>query len=194
MKLKLTSDGNVVVRNGRPVYVGEDGEIAFDAADSVATIARLNTELVTARTDASKAASERNQLQSSLVAEKAGSRLAGSKTITEMLAVPIDIVQASLSDAFKLENGELVGYDKTGNKLYSRSNPGRVAQFDEAIQILISQHPHRDQILKGTRAAESQSNDRGDASGSKSLNRAAFEALPPTKQMEVIKGGTTIYD
>jgi len=50
MKLLLDENGNVVVRNGKPVYVQDDGkEIEFDAAGTVATISRLNGEAKTHR-------------------------------------------------------------------------------------------------------------------------------------------------
>ena len=45
MKLKLDENGHVVVQDGKPVYVHEDGkEVAFDAPQTVATITRLNGE------------------------------------------------------------------------------------------------------------------------------------------------------
>jgi hypothetical protein len=45
MKLKLTPEGHAVVQDGKPVYVHDDGkEVAFDAAGTVATISRLNSE------------------------------------------------------------------------------------------------------------------------------------------------------
>src|SRR5674476_814050 len=44
MKLKLDDAGAVVLADGKPVYVHDDGkELPFDAA-TVATIARLNAE------------------------------------------------------------------------------------------------------------------------------------------------------
>jgi hypothetical protein len=50
MKLKLDDKGNVVVQDGKPVYVTDDGrEIAHDAAQAVAAIARLNGEAKTHR-------------------------------------------------------------------------------------------------------------------------------------------------
>lgn len=50
MKLKLDDDGHVVVQEGKPVYVHEDGkEVAFDAPGTVATITRLNGEAKTHR-------------------------------------------------------------------------------------------------------------------------------------------------
>lgn len=45
MKLKLDDKGNVVVQDGKPVYVLADGrEVAHDAEATVATISRLNGE------------------------------------------------------------------------------------------------------------------------------------------------------
>ncbi len=50
MKLLLDANGNVVVRNGKPVYVDDGGkEIEFDAPATVGTIARLNRESQTHR-------------------------------------------------------------------------------------------------------------------------------------------------
>lgn len=45
MKLKLDEQGHVVVQDGKPVYVADDGkEIALDVAGTQATITRLNSE------------------------------------------------------------------------------------------------------------------------------------------------------
>lgn len=50
MKLKLDANGNVVLQDGKPVYVHDDGkEVAFDAPATVSTIARLNAEAKTHR-------------------------------------------------------------------------------------------------------------------------------------------------
>ncbi|MGK3273553.1 DUF6651 domain-containing protein [Comamonas kerstersii] len=45
MKLKLDAQGHVVVQDGKPVYVTDDGqEVAFDAVETTAAIKRLNGE------------------------------------------------------------------------------------------------------------------------------------------------------
>lgn len=45
MKLKLDDKGAVIVQDGKPVYVKDDGsEVAFDVAGTVSTISRLNGE------------------------------------------------------------------------------------------------------------------------------------------------------
>ena len=45
MKLKLDENGNVVVQDGKPVYVYDDGkEVAYDVPAAVAKIGSLNAE------------------------------------------------------------------------------------------------------------------------------------------------------
>ncbi|PRP68708.1 hypothetical protein BUE93_20805 [Chromobacterium amazonense] len=251
MKLKLDENGHVVVQEGKPVYVHDDGkEVAFDVAGTVATITRLNGEAKSHRERAEAAeqslkafegisdpsaaikalgivqnldakklvdagevekvkaeaikavedkyapiVAERDQLQASLVAEMVGGNFARSKFIAEQLAIPADLAQARFGDAFKVENGAVVAYDKSGNKLYSRSNPGELAGFDEAFQILIDQYPYRDQILKSSGATGGgASGGSGGGAGSKSLSRAAFEAMPSGQQMAHIKAGGSVTD
>ncbi len=252
MKLKLDENGNVVLVDGKPVYIHDDGkEIPFDAAQTVATISRLNGEakghreraeaaeaklkgfdgiedadsarkaldviknldakkLVDAgevekvRAEAIKAVEdkyspivkERDRLQASLVAEKIGGSFARSKMIAEKLAIPADLVQARFGDQFKLEGDNVVAYDKSGNKLYSRAKPGEIANFDEALEIILDQYPHRDSILKSSGASGSgaQGGNPQGAAGSKSLPRSQFEAMAPAQQMAHVKAGGLVTD
>jgi Mn-dependent DtxR family transcriptional regulator len=180
------------------------------ARKALATVANLDAkklvdagEIDKVRAEAIKAVedkyapivSERDGLLKSLVDEKVGGSFARSKMIADKLAIPADLVQARFGNAFKVEGNDVVAYDKSGNKLFSRSNPGEVAKFDEALEILIDQYPYRDSILKSTGASGggAQSGN-GGASGSKSMSRAAFDALPPAKQAEVARSGTTFTD
>ncbi|WP_369606273.1 DUF6651 domain-containing protein [Serratia marcescens] len=251
MKLKLDENGHVVVSDGKPVYVHDDGkEIAFDAVGTVATISRLNGEakahregkeaaesalkafegiadpkealkaldvlknldakkLVDAgevdkvRQEAIKAIEEkyapvlkeRDSLQAALVNEKVGGSFARSQFINEKMAIPADFVQARFGDAFKLEGDQVVAYDKAGNKLFSRSNPGEIAKFDEALEILVESYPYKDKILKGSEASGGGSNGGGgNGGGGKSIPRAKFESLPASQQMEHVKAGGQIID
>ena len=87
-----------------------------------------------------------------LYAEKIGGSFARSKLITEKLAVPGDMVQATFGKAFKIEEGKVVAYDANGNKIFSQSRPGELAEFDEALEALVDAYPHKDHILKPTGA------------------------------------------
>lgn len=206
MKLKLDEAGHVVVQDGKPVYVHDDGkEVAFDAAATVATIARItdeskgfktraqtaegkldafagiedpkaakdalakvanwgDKELVEAgKVEEIKAAvikakdeeykpvvAERDALKGELHGEKIGGAFARSKFISDKIAVPSDIVQARFGSNFKLEDGKVIAYDTSGNKLFSRAKPGEPADFEEALELLVDGYAHKDSILKGT--------------------------------------------
>ncbi|MGY4817972.1 DUF6651 domain-containing protein [Pseudomonas chlororaphis subsp. piscium] len=87
-----------------------------------------------------------------LYAEKIGGSFARSQFITEKLAVPADMVQATFGNSFKIEEGKVVAYDAHGQKIFSRSRPGELADFNEALETLVTQYPHRDHILKSSGA------------------------------------------
>lgn len=216
MKLKLDENGHVVVKDGKPVYVHEDGkEVAFDAPGTVATITRLNGEAKSHRERAEKAEGllkafegiddaeaarkaletvanldqgklvqagkveeikaaaqkaakeqleamskthaielqkvkdENAKLQTTLNNELIGGSFNRSKYISEKAAIPADLVQARFGSQFKIEDGKVIGYDSAGNKIFSRSRPGEVADFEEALELIVDQYPNKDQILKG---------------------------------------------
>jgi hypothetical protein len=220
MKLKLDANGNVVVQDGKPVYVHDDGkEVPFDAPAAVSKIQGLNGEarahrqakedaeqklqafagiedaagalhaielmknvdegkLVAAgkveeiKTAAKKAAEEQvaaaarthadelarartdnEKLTGELYAEKIGGGFTRSKLIADKFAIPGDMVQARFGSAFKVEEGKIVAYDNAGNKIFSRSRPGELADFDEALETLVDAYPYKDQILKGSGAS-----------------------------------------
>jgi hypothetical protein len=259
MKLKLDDSGHVVVKDGNPVYVHEDGkEIPFDANTTVATIGRLNGEaksnrerfeaaeerlkgfaqitdvaaaldalekvgkidakkLIDAgevdkvRGEAKKAfdtqlkaieeshapvLKERDQLKAQLVGERVGGAFSRSKFITDKLAIPTDMVQARFGDAFKLEGDNVVAYDKQGNQIFSRAKPGQLADFDEALEILVDAYPYKDHILKGTGAAGGGAGGGGAATGGKgkTITRAQHDAMTPADRQAHFKAGGAIAD
>lgn len=237
MKLKLDESGHVVVQDGKPVYVMEDGrEVPHDAAATVATIGRLNGEakahreakeaaegklksfegiedgaaalaalatvknikegeLITAgkvqeiKDAAAKSARESVEAATRTAAEEKrvlteqnaqltqnlnnyliGNSFASSKYITEKLAIPADIAQKVFSDRLKVENGKLIPLDGNGNPLFSAVRHGEHADFEEAIEVYVSQYPNKDQILKssggnGGGAGDSKNNNSNQAKG-----------------------------
>ena len=123
-----------------------------------------------------------------LYAEKIGGSFARSQFIAEKMAVPADMVQAAFGSNFKIEEGKVVAYDAQGQKIFSRSRPGELADFDEAIETLVSQYPHRDHILKSSNAngGGAQGGDggnsgaKGNFGGSKADRVAAIKAMTAT--------------
>jgi hypothetical protein len=251
MKLKLDADGHVVLSDGKPVYVADDGrEIAFDAPGTVATITRLNGEAKSHRERAeaaegkvklfegiddpaaarkaletlqsldqkklidagevekvrseiskgyeaklSESAQKYQTLEQQLYAEKVGGSFARSKVVAEKLAIPADLVEARFGSAFKLEDGQIVAVDKSGNKIYSPARPGEVANFDEALEVLIGQYPYKDQILKASGASGGgASASAPNASQSKTATRAQFDAMAPAERVTFAKSKGAIVD
>lgn len=257
MKLKLDADGHVVLQEGKPVYIKDDGrEIAFDgkqAFDKIGSLTHENAatrqraeeaeakfkpfdgldadiakkaldtirniddkKLVDAgkveevRAAAVKAYEEKLTAASAqhtatltelngklekatgeLYQEKIGGSFTRSKLITDRFAIPVDLVQARFGSAFKVENGQIVAYDKAGNKIYSPSRAGELADFDEALETLVDQYPYKDQILKGSGASGGGATG-GGGFGSKTIGQAAFDALPPKERAAKMADGFTI--
>lgn len=254
MKLKLDDNGQVVVSEGKPVYLRDDGsEVAFDAAGTVATITRLNGEArshreraesaekslkafdgiedaaaaraalsTVANLDAKKlvdageidrvkaeavkaveakyapVVEERDTLKSALVTEKIGGAFTRSKFIADKLAIPADLVESKFGSAFKIEGDDVVAYDHTGNKIFAPGRPGEVANFDEAMEVLVSNYAHRDTILKGSGAAGSGAQGGGGEGGKRVVSRDQFNGLDPAAQAATARdaaaGKVTLQD
>lgn len=159
-------------------------------------IEKVRSEISKAfETKLSEADGRAKTLEGQLYAEKIGGSFSRSKFITEKAAIPADLVQARFGSAFSIEDGKVVAKDANGNKLYSRSSPGELAGFDEALEMLVEQYPYRDQILKGSGASGSGAGQGGgNGGGGKSINRKAFDALDPNARIEHIKGGGVVSD
>lgn len=229
MKLKTVTVDNKtyaeVNEQGLPIYVHDDGkEVAHDAAQTVATISRLNGEAKTNReryekaeatlktfegiedpTAAKKAletlknfddkklvdagevekikleaikavedkyapiVQERDAFQTQLHNELIGGGFARSKYIQENIAVPVDMIQATFGKNFQIENGKVVAVGTDGQKIYSRTRPGEIADFDEALETLVGGYQHKDSILKGSQAVGGGFQGGGQGGGAKSL-------------------------
>jgi len=266
MKLKMDDKGNVVLQDGKPVYILGDGrEVAHDAESTVATISRLNNEARTHReakeaaegklkafegiedgeaarkaldvvrnikdgelvqagkvqeikdaaaasakqavADATRAAEAREKalaeqnakLTSDLNNHIVGGSFASSKFIAEKLAIPADIAQKVFGDRFKVDGGKLVPMDANGNPMFSATNHGNHADFEEALSVMVSQYANKDMILRGSGASGGGAKQSGgDAGGKKSYTRAQFDAMDPATQrsaaMDASKGNAVITD
>ncbi|MFP5422658.1 MAG: DUF6651 domain-containing protein [Gammaproteobacteria bacterium] len=130
------------------------------------------------------------KFEQQLYEEKIGGSFSRSKLIADKLAIPADLVQARFGQAFKIEDGKTVAYDQHGNKIYSRVRPGEIADFDEALEALVEQYPHRDSILKSSgQSGSGAQQGSGGKQGSKSLTRSQFDALDPAGKAEHMRSG-----
>lgn len=120
MKLKLDENGNVVLQDGKPVYVHDDGkEVAFDAAATVQTIARLNGEAKSHRERAE--AAERTLkgfegIEDPAAAKKALETIANLDSKKLIDAGEVEKVKGEISKAFQAQldeaNGKLAQYEQ----------------------------------------------------------------------------------
>jgi len=142
-------------------------------------------------------AKERDDFSAALTGELIGGAFARSPLIVgdkATLAIPADLVQAKFGGAFKVVDGRVVGHED-GKPIYSRTHPGEVAGFDEALSLLIEKYPSRDAILKSTGAQGGGARGgAGGAGGGKSITREAFESKSPAERAEFFKGGGTLTD
>lgn len=129
----------------------------------------FQAQLDTANGNASK-------LEQQLYAEMIGGSFARSKFALDKLAIPPDLVQAYFGKAFGIEEGKVVAKDANGNKLYSAANPGDLAGFDEALEMLVNQYPGKEHILKGTGASGSGAQGGGGGGGQKTGNFGGTKA------------------
>lgn len=255
MKLKLDDQGHVVVQDGKPVYVHDDGkEIAFDAPGTVSTISRLNGEakshreraeaaeqalkgfegitdpaaalkalstvknlddkrLVDAgevekvKAEAIKAIEDRyapmvkenETLKGQLNSHLIGGAFASSKFIAEKFAAEgpagVEIARALFGNSLKVEDGKVVGYDQSGNKLYSRARPGELASAEEAIELLVDSYPHKNSILKGSGAnGGGAGHGGGNGGGKKTMSREQFNQVDPAMRAQFLREGGTLTE
>lgn len=131
---------------------------------------------------------ERNSLRGELTQERIGNAFGKSKFITDKMAIPVDLVQAQFGKFFTIKDGKIQAKGYDGNPLYSKAKPGEIAEFDEAIELLVDGYPHRDSILKGSGASGGGAGGSGSGSGGgKTMTRAAFAQLDAAGQMEAAK-------
>lgn len=129
-------------------------------------------------------AAEKGKLSTQLFNLQVGSAFTNSAFIKTKIApsMPTDFLQARFGGNFKVENGTVHGVDASGQKLYSRIRAGEVADFDEALSMMIESHPQRDTFLKGTGSSGGGSQGSGGGAGGgsggkRTITRSAWEAI-----------------
>lgn len=124
-----------------------------------------------------------------LYSEKVGGAFSRSNFVKEKVVTHPGALQKIFGDHFKVEEGKTIGYDASGNKIYSRARPGELADFDEALESLIEASPYRDTTLKGAghRGTGAQESHNGNGSGGKTIKRSEFSAKSPMEQAALSK-------
>lgn len=139
--------------------------------------------------------SERDTLKGELYAEKIGGAFARSKFISEKVAVPADLLQASFGRHFTIEGGKVMAKDANGNQIFSRTRHGEPADFEEALEMLVDSYPHKGSILKGSGASGGGASSGGQGGGGKAnATRAQFDSMNQLERMAFSKAGGQVID
>ena len=127
-----------------------DGKTMVDA-EQAEQAKQAAIQAVVGERDAAK--QETEKLKGAFANTMIGAQFAQSKFVQDKLIVPASMVAATFSRHFSVEDMDtsprLVAKGADGNPIYSRSTPGAVADFDEALETLVNAYPHRDEITKG---------------------------------------------
>jgi len=136
------------------------------------------------------------ELNAKIFNEKLTNTFAGSKFVTEKMAIPPDIVQSVFGARFKMDGDKLVAFDERGERVRSRVKPGDDADFDEALSIIVDGYPRKEAILKADQKGGSGAPSGGGSGGggSKTVNRARFETMNAAERMDFTKNGGVIKD
>lgn len=171
------------IKDGELITAGKVQEIKDAAAASARQAVADATRAAEAR---EKALTETNQkLTGDLNNHIIGGSFASSKFITEKLIIPADIAQKVFGDRFKVENGKLVPMGADGNPIFSATDHGNHAGFEEALSVMVGQYANKDAILKGSGASGGGAQGGGGGGGGKDLSK-----LSPVERMNAARAQT----
>ncbi len=129
------------------------------------------------------------QLQQQLEAHLIGAAFSGSQFVATKIAAAdaasaAQIARGLFGQNLKVEDGKVVAYDGNGNKIYSKTRPGELADPNEAIEALITGSPLATSILKGSGASGGGAGGGGGGGGGgkQQITRAQFGQLSPAEQ------------
>ena len=117
----------------------------------------------------------------------------GEKSLSWMTP---SMAKSYLGKYFKVEDDQVVGY-VDGNKIMSRTNPVQLADFEEALDIIISNHPEKDSMLRAIPGGSGAHGNNGGA-GMATISRAVFEGMNDLAKsayaLKCAKGEASIKD
>jgi len=127
-----------------------------------------------------------------LTKEMIGGRFSRSRFIADKLAIPADLAEAAFGRNFQIKDGKVIAVGHDGREIYSREKPGEVADFDEALSILVDGYANKAAILKGSTASGGGAQGGGGyVPGQKTVTLDQLNAMKPKDRAEFFtKGGT----
>jgi hypothetical protein len=101
-------------------------------------------------TERAKAQAEVGERDALIYRLMVSDKFASSSFVRDKIAdtIPPEMLLATFGGQFKVQENSVVGYDTKGKPIYSRLNPGEVAEFDEALEFIINEYPNKEKILR----------------------------------------------
>jgi hypothetical protein len=131
---------------------------------------------------------ERDDIRGQYQNETLAARFANSEFVKSKTILPGAAAQKIFGEHFKIEDGRPVGYDRSGNKLFSPSRPGELANFDEAIEKIVDSYEYRKDILRGTGSGTGKDGDTNRQAGAKLMSRKEYDADPEAGAAKMKEG------
>lgn len=165
-------------------------------------VERIKTEAIKAVEDKYRPYVKKSEASDALLASyMVGNGFKGSKVATEKLAAKgqagADIAQALFGSRFKVDGDKVIGHYQNGEKVFSRSRPGELADFDEALEQILDAYPHKDSILAATGASGGGAPQGGNPAaggGKKTMTRSTFDAASQMERAAFAKAGGAVVD
>lgn len=120
---------------------------------------------------------ERDKYRTQLHSEKIGNAFARSKFIRDKTTIPPDMLSSLFGPRFSVEDDGRLVAKIDGVTILSRSRFGEPADFDEAIEVLISQHPEKGKILAAPTSPVTAARPTNGAGRGKTITRRQFDAM-----------------
>lgn len=197
LKTKIGDLDPVKAREALETVSKLDKKTLIDAGEVDKVRESMRSEFQTLIDTANK---ERDDARGETASVRIENAFTGSKFITDKLAIPRDMVQATFGKNFKVEDGKIAAYGADGNRIMSKAKIGDFADFEEAMSLMVESYPQRDMIMKGGNqgGSGSQGGGGGGQAGKKRYTRTELEGMPPAQQRDISlaagKGEAEIVD
>lgn len=134
----------------KQVDMAKAGEIDKLKAEFQMLADKRLTETTQSYENKLKAISEKAQaLESRLTKNTIRNHFLNSAFIKENVAVPPDMIEAAFGNRFKVtEDDKVIALGEDGSPMLSEKKLTEVADFEEALELMIKKYPHKDAILK----------------------------------------------
>lgn len=176
---KKDEDGNLVVdASGNPIWVNGDKEESANYGEMINRLNSVTSESIGRKEqlrekdaeiadlkkkqasvpdvneDLKKQLEEKDQ-ELLLIKKKHNDSLlsnafSASTFIKDNVAIHPEMIRAHFGKHFDVEDGQIVAKDSDGNVIYSATNYGKPASFEEAISKVIDQCSYKDTFLKSS--------------------------------------------